>query len=382
MKRLLAILCIMTLTVGMLAGCANKKTEGPVDEPNIDVVKTSNFDYGHIFDNNGFTRDYKTSDYVTELPKYAGLEIPEEVATVNEADIEAQLNEFMFYYGYVEQIKDRAVVEGDRVNIDFIGYVDGDPFEAGNTKEQGVTVVAGSNAYVEGFLTQLIGHYPGETFDIYVTMPANFEYSEVAGKDAVFKTTINYIEERSELTDEIVKEHLEEYRGWKTAEEALTAMRDETQKVQIRNYIADYLTDKAKELIDVEKLPEDYIKYFEDATVAFFTDQAGVLGISFESYISLYAQVDTKEALLEKFRENNIKEAQRTLLVQAIAEQEGIKLTDDEVLPYMTEINAGGEEKIEMFGMPYVKHILLYHKVVDFIYDNAILPSTTHHLAP
>ena len=209
-------------------------------------------------------------------------------------------------------------------------------------------------------------------------MPANFEYSEVAGKDAVFKTTINYIEERSEFTDEIVKEHLEEYRGWKTAEEALTAMRDETRKVQIRNYIADYLTDKAKELIDVEKLPEDYIKYFEDATVAFFTDQAGVMGISFESYISLYAQVDTKEALLEKFRENNIKEAQRTLLVQAIAEQEGIKLTDDEVLPYMTEINAGGEEKIEMFGMPYVKHILLYHKVVDFIYDKAILPSTTH----
>ena len=72
---------------------------------------------------------------------------------------------------------------------------------------------------------------------------------------------------------------------------------------------------------------------------------SGVMGISFESYISLYAQVDTKEALLEKFRENNIKEAQRTLLVQAIAEQEGIKLTDDEVLPYMAEINAGGEEK-------------------------------------
>ena len=63
----------MTLTVSMLAGCANKKTEEPIDEPNTDVVKTSDFDYGHIFDNDGFTRDYKTSDCVTELPKYVGL---------------------------------------------------------------------------------------------------------------------------------------------------------------------------------------------------------------------------------------------------------------------------------------------------------------------
>lgn len=378
MKRVLAILCITILTLSMLAGCADKKTEDTTNNTDntgsAEVIKTSEFDYSSAFDKYGFFRDLKTSDYVKELPEYLELEIPADVVAVDEAAIEAQVEEFMFYYGYIDKITDRAVAEGDRVNIDFVGTVDGKEFEAGNTKGEGLTVIAGSEAYVKGFLNNLIGHHPGETYNIEVTLPADFEYPEVAGKDAVFKTTINYIEERSEFTDAIVKEHLTEARGWKTAEEALQGLRDEAKDVQIRNHVANYLTEYAVNNVDKTKLPEDLMKYFDDATVAFFTDQAGTMGISFESYIMLYNQAESKEALLAQYKDNNIKEAQRTLLVQAIAEHEGITLDDADVLPYMTEIKAGGEENIKMFGMPYVKHILLYHKVIDLIVEAVKLP--------
>lgn len=365
---------MMSLITGCSTNNEHPDEEGAGDEKPVTVVKTSEFDYGKIFDKDGFISDLDASEYVKDLFTYDGLEIPEEVTTVDEAIIEDQIAEFMYFYGYVEKITDRAIQDGDKVNIDYIGYVDGDPFEGGNTQEQGVTVIAGSLDYIDDFLIQIIGHTPGETLDIEVTFPENYHNDELAGKDAVFVTVINHIEEYSPLSDEVVLEILEPAYGWKTAEEALEAMREDARKVQIRNHIAEVLSDYALDTIDAENLPEGYREYFDEATIAFFKDQAGVMDMSFEDYVGLYVQADNEEELLEKFSESNTAEALKSIVVQAIAEKENIRLTDDEAKEYMLEIEAGDDEHIEMFGYPYIKHILMYHKVLDFIYDNIELP--------
>lgn len=86
-----------------------------------------------------------------------------------------------------------TVEDGDTVNIDFIGSVDGVEFDGGNTKGAGTDLVIGSNSYIDDFEEQLIGHHPGETVDVNVTFPEDYGKEDLNGKDALFKVTINGI---------------------------------------------------------------------------------------------------------------------------------------------------------------------------------------------
>ncbi len=90
--------------------------------------------------------------------------------------------------------KELAIENGDKVNIDFVGSVDGVEFENGNTNEKGVDLVIGSGSMIDDFEEQLIGAHPGDTVDVYVTFPDEYEKDEkLEGKEALFKVTINGI---------------------------------------------------------------------------------------------------------------------------------------------------------------------------------------------
>ena len=92
-------------------------------------------------------------------------------------------------------ITDRVVAKDDYVNIDFVGSVDGVPFDGGSTGGQGTIVQAGSTNYIDDFLDQIIGIKPGETVDVNVTFPDSYGEASLAGKKALFVTTVNYIVE-------------------------------------------------------------------------------------------------------------------------------------------------------------------------------------------
>jgi trigger factor len=99
------------------------------------------------------------------------------------------------------QVKDRAVAEGDFVNIDFVGYIDGVPFDGGSTahREGGYDVTAGGDDFIDGFLDQIIGHMPGATIEVNVTFPEHYPQNDtLEGKDAMFVTTINFIIEEED----------------------------------------------------------------------------------------------------------------------------------------------------------------------------------------
>ena len=86
-----------------------------------------------------------------------------------------------------------AVEEGDTVNIDYVGTIDGVEFSGGNTQGQGADLTIGSGIYIDDFEEQLIGHYIGETVEVDVTFPENYGNDDLNGKDAVFEVTINGI---------------------------------------------------------------------------------------------------------------------------------------------------------------------------------------------
>ena len=88
-----------------------------------------------------------------------------------------------------------TVEDGDTVNIDYVGTVDGVEFDGGSTEGMGTDLVIGSGSYNDDFEEQLIGAHPGETVEVNVTFPDDYYSTDMAGKDAVFTVTINGIYE-------------------------------------------------------------------------------------------------------------------------------------------------------------------------------------------
>lgn len=89
--------------------------------------------------------------------------------------------------------KSLTVKDGDTVNIDYVGYIDGVAFEGGDTKGNGASLTIGSHSYIDDFEEQLIGHHPGDSVDVNVTFPENYGKDDLNGKDALFKVVINGI---------------------------------------------------------------------------------------------------------------------------------------------------------------------------------------------
>ena len=236
----------------------------------------------------------------------------------------------------------------------------------------GEEVTIGETNYIDDFLEQLIGHTPGESFDIEVTFPEDYNTEELSGKDAVFAVTLNYIVEPiiPEFTDEFVSEKLFPYYGWSTAEEVETYIHDSIQKMNVNTFIDEYLTAN----IAVKSVPESLLKYQEGLMIEFFIENAASYNMELEEFLGDIGIAD-EDALLERYLQENTKNAESFLIYQAIIEDSGITVEGDDIVEYFRE-KMGTEdysEYEERFGMPYIKLTILSELVMDYLYDNAVL---------
>lgn len=113
-------------------------------------------------------------------------------------DVNAEAWDTVYFVEKKELLKDTSleVKDGDKVNIDYVGTVDGVEFEGGNTEGMGADLTIGSGSYIDDFEEQLIGAHPGDTVEVNVTFPENYGNEELNGKDAVFTVTVNGIYEK------------------------------------------------------------------------------------------------------------------------------------------------------------------------------------------
>ena len=336
----LSILLALTLLIAMLAGCGEKKYS-PSDG----------------IDDNGYFKGVKAKDYV-ELFDYNALPIPAEHRTVDDEEIEATVNAFVA--NYKAEIKDRAIKSGDIVNINYSGSIDGIKF-AGGTGTDDVT--AGTQEFIDDYLFQIIGHKPGETFDVKVTFPENYQSTELAGKEAVFVTTINYIVEDVdlELTDESISKHLSESKGWKTVEDLTKAIHQELRLNLIKNYVEGYLQNE----VTVNSIPEKLLKYCHNMLVEGYKSNAEKQGMTFEDYL-IQSGFATKEALIESEKASIESDAKYFLAVQAIAEDLGLTVSEE-------DLASGYSMYVDELGLPYLKQFTLCDKVADHITNKAIV---------
>ncbi|MBO4888003.1 MAG: FKBP-type peptidyl-prolyl cis-trans isomerase [Firmicutes bacterium] len=404
MKKIISLVLVMVLTMGLLAGCvepeprpengetaaesaaaqqeASAQAEASTQTAETSEVETSEpaeesepwvyepFDYSSGLDENGFFKGITALNYV-ELCDYLNIRIPKEEIAATEEEIQAEIDEILGAYQTTAPVMDRAVEDGDTVNIDYVGYLDGVAFDGGNTMGMGTTVTIGVTNYIPGFLDQLIGHMPGEQFDINVTFPEDYGNTDLAGKDAVFSIMINYIEVTitPELTDEFVLEHLqEEELELGSAEELKEYIVSQIEEDKIRTYINQYISENS----NFKAAPGSLISYMGNMMLDYYAYYANMYGMDVDTFVQQYVGFMSAETLVQSYTEQIMEDANATLLLQAIAEDAGIMVTEDDIRAYFEDVTGSPDYSMyeEEYGLPYIKQAVLFQKVQDFLFEH------------
>ena len=279
----------------------------------------------------------------------------------------------------VELSKGDEVKTGDTVNIDYVGKVDGKKFEGGSAKGQELSL--GSGTYIDGFEEGLVGHKVGEkNIELALAFPPNYSAEELQGKDVVFTVNINSAtrDEQPEYNDAFVKtlgdyKNTEEYE--KAVEEQIYKKKKEEAEQNQKTEIWSQVLADTK----VKQYPEDvvthYIESF-DKQIDYYADKQG---IDRQDFIAKYYGVSTEKELKKQLKDYAQTLVKQEMLVEYIAEKEGISYTEEEAKNLQADIENQGydEDTVEIETgrtMDQYVHIeLLYEKVLDYLQENANL---------
>ncbi|MEE0800150.1 MAG: FKBP-type peptidyl-prolyl cis-trans isomerase [Gemmiger sp.] len=323
----------------------------------------ADFSLSDAFDENGYLKGVTAADYVT-LPDLSTLTLSDEANTVSEDDVNSYISDnILANFATSNQVTDRAAVDGDTVNIDYAGTIDGVAFDGGTAT--GYDLTLGSGTFIDGFEEQIVGHTPGETFDVNVTFPEDYQASDLAGKDAVFSTTLNYITETvtPDLTDEWVASNLNDSMGLDSVNALNTYVNDLLLFDQQANELYGELVDTAEVK---DGLPEDVDKFFTDYYLYQPYMYSQMYGSTVEDFLvqSGFASVDD---YLEQVASQKQSMINQILILQALAEQSG-KVCDTDTMNAEFERYFGTADTssyIQNYGENYLKMNILHDLVMQ-----------------
>lgn len=367
--KLLSLSLAAVLLMGTLSGCKTTTDFTPKDGSGAGTAATEfTFDYSEFLSPDGTIKNVK-AESVVNPGTYSGISVPKSEVTVKPEDLQAQIDSLMEYFVTYEQLKEGTVAEDSTLNIDYVGSVDNVPFDGGSTNGTGAEVTIGVTQYIDGFLSQLVGHKVGETFDINVTFPTDYTNAELAGKDAVFNITINSLQGEKiypELTDDFVKENLSEQAGYSTVQEMKDEFSKELAATQQQNYVWKTLMDNA----EVKEIPQEVLDFAEGLILSYHNMTAQQYGIPLSDYLSAM-ELGTLEDFAETQKEEIESQAKTILVLLAIAEKEGIKSTEEDILEAVGTSDRAQLE--EYYGLPYINYIVLTGKAEKLAMESAVV---------
>lgn len=304
----------------------------PIDYPEVNVTKMS--EKGVTF----------TASIVL-LPKfkvenYTGIKVEKEAVKVKKAEVAHELEHMREHHARMVEVTDRAVQNGDLINLDYSGSIDGVKFDGGTASNQELTI--GSGMFIPGFEDQMIGMNIGEEKDITVKFPENYGAKDLAGKDAVFAVkvlTIRY-KELPELNDDFAKDTTE-FNTLKELEKSIEAKIKEEKERKADMDAENKLIETIVDGVDL-KVPEKMVDKQLDYYVEDLEHKLMHQGLNKEMY---FAYLGTTE---DAFRKEQRKSAERSvktsLVLEEIVNQEKIKVTDKD---YSNKV----KELAKMYGM-------------------------------
>lgn len=338
-----------------------------VSQPEIDVVQ---IEKGKPFI---FTAEVAVKPEVT-LGEYKGLEVPKADLEVTDEEIEAELKKEQEKNARTIHVEDRAAQEGDKVTIDFEGFVDGVAFEGGAGKDYPLTL--GSKTFIPGFEEQLVGVALEQPVDVNVTFPEDYQAEELKGKEAVFKCVIHKIEakELPDLDDDFAKDvsefdTLEEYK--KEIKDNIEKRKADAAKTEKENAVVDKAIENAQ--MDI---PEAMVKTQINQMIDDFARRIQSQGLTMEQYMQFTGS--TRETMQEQMRPQAMKRIQSRLVLEKVAEVENIQISDeklDEELTKMAEMYKMELDKfkelVDDYQKDQMKKDLAVQEAVTLMAENA-----------
>ena len=258
------------------------------------IRTTPGRDYSAGLTDDGRIENADMASMVT-LADYKNIPIPEKEVEVTTEEVDEEINSTLESHKELSTDENLVIADGDEVNIDYVGTVDGEEFEGGNSGGTGYDLTIGSGSFVDDFEQQLIGHKPGEEMTVEVTFPEDYD-EELAGKDASFAVTINGIMVTPELTDEFVAENLADTEEVSTAAE----YRAKVENDFYEQHLEDYLTDFVQENSTVNSYPKRYVKAIKSLLKYSDNSSGSEVGdeITYEKELTERAEDMAKEAMV------------------------------------------------------------------------------------
>ena len=196
---MISMLLVMALSV---TGCSQKTATKDKDTKTEETAKTDDAEETESDNTEDTSEDTPTTaelmagidvEKCVTLGDYKGVTVEKTIQSVTDEDVQNEIDNALANYP-VEV--DQAAKEGDTVNIDYVGKIDGTAFDGGSTNGQGTDLEIGSGSYIDDFEDQLVGAHPGDKVEVTVTFPDEYPASpDLAGKEAVFDVTVNGIYE-------------------------------------------------------------------------------------------------------------------------------------------------------------------------------------------
>ncbi len=308
-----------------------------------------------------------------KISSYKGIKIKEIAYNVTDEEVNAELDRLLDRNARKIEVTDRAAQNGDVANIDFVGTVDGVKFDGGEA--EGFDLTLGSGQFIPGFEDQVVGMNIGETKDVNVTFPENYQAENLKGKPAVFSVKLNSLQgkELPELNDAFIKdatgsETVEAYKV--KTRERLQQNADRRAKDATENSILEEIAKNA----EVE-IPQAMIEREIDSLIKKFEYQLMYQGLKLQDYLDFLKVTEAD------FRKNYEEQAQKNVLNQLIISQiikdEKIEATEEEVEAKVAEQaqSVGKETEEYKKGMDprqfdYIRSDIVITKLFDFLKAN------------
>ncbi len=331
----------------------------PVDQPQVDIGQIGS---GKELQ---FTCEVYVRPEVT-LGEYKNLTIATHEHPVSDEMVKERIERDRERVSRLVDITDRAVEQGDTVNLDYMGTVDGVAFEGGTAKEQ--TLVIGSGHFIPGFEEQMVGLAIGEEKDLSIKFPEEYHSKELAGKDAVFHVKVNGIQKKElpELDDDFAMDvsDFDTYAAYeadvraKLSEEAQKSLDVERENALIEKAVANASVDVPLPMV------EDQL----DQIVREMQLRMAYQGLKMEDYLKYTGQ--SAQQLRDMYRSEAEGRAKVELTLEAIRKAEGIEPTEEEVEAQIAEqAKRAGQDKEE-----YRKK--LNERQKEYLRDNAAIMKT------
>ena len=311
-----------------------------------------------------------------EITDYKGIKAPKEVKEITDADIDNQIDVIRKKNARIVSVDDRAAQLNDEVIIDFEGFFGDEAFEGGKGEDHPLKL--GSGQFIPGFEDQIVGHNIGDEFDVTVTFPENYQMSDYAGKEAVFKCKLKAIsyEELPEINDDLIKDATEvdtvdEYRAdiKSKLEEAAVQQADSA----FENAVMNALIEK----VDAP-IPNCMFEQRIDALMRSFEQQLRQQGMDLKLYFQ-YTGMDA-DSFRDTYRDRAVNEVKLRLALEKIAEVENLEPTEEEINNGLADVAAANNMDVETVKrfIPMEDYIedLRVQKAVDLVKENAVVDNT------